>query len=265
MDGVLDLWVTAMRAAGRSERTIAERARVVLASGLDPMLCTVFDLERWLASKEHLAASSRRSYVDALRAFFKWMHSRGLRRDDPTAALLPIRVPRGEPRPITTGQLAALLSAAPRERTRGYLLLAAYQGLRVSEIARVQGEDVDLAGGTLLVVGKGGRECVLPLHPMVATYAASMPTMGWWFPSGSGHVTGKNVSVVVSHHMRRCGVPGSPHALRHWHGTQLVAGGANALVVQKSLRHANLQTTQIYCGVSLDQVRAAVDGLPLAA
>lgn len=265
MDGekAVAMWVNAMRAAGRSERTIKERLRVIRASGLDPMTADVYDVEAWLSSMNHLAPASRRDYQDALRALFKWMHKRGLRDDDPTSELMSIKVPRGEPKPITTAQLRILLSRARRRRLRGYLLLGAYQGLRVSEIARVHSDDVDLLAGTIRVDCKGGTDCVLPLHHLVAEYAQDAPD-GWWFPSYSrpGPVTGSNVSRVISDHMARCGIHATPHCLRHWHATELLSAGANLRVVQRSLRHANLQTTQIYTQVSTQQIHAALEALP---
>jgi site-specific recombinase XerD len=265
MDGeaILTMWTNAMRAAGRSPRTIHERLRVVQASGLDPLTADVYDVEAWLATMGHLAPASRRDYQDALRALFKWMHQRGLREDNPTSDLMSIKVPRGEPRPITTEQLRTLLSRARRRRLRGYLLLGAYQGLRVSEIARVHSSDVDLSAGTIRVDGKGGTDCRLPVHHLVAEYAETAP-QGWWFPSYSlpGPVTGGNVSRVISDHMQRCGIQATPHCLRHWHATELLSAGANLRVVQRSLRHANLQTTQIYTQVSTTQIHDALEALP---
>lgn len=264
---ILSAYALALRAAGRSERTIAERVRIVQAAGLDPLTCTVFDIEGWLSAQHHLSMGSRRSYTDALRVFFKWVHARGLRPDDPTVGLLPVRVPKGRPRPIATADLAVVLRAARRRRMRGYLLLGAYAGLRVEEIAHVRGEDVDLVAQTLTVRGKGGRLAVLPLHPLLATFAAGMPREGWWFPSysGDGPVTGNNVSKVVGQHMARCGVDATAHQLRHWFATTLSAQGTQMRVLQESLRHANLQTVQVYTEVTAEQMRAAIAGLPQVA
>lgn len=262
---LISAWALAMRAAGRGEATIAERVRILHASGLDPATCTVFDIEQWLASQHHLALSSRRSYTDALRGFFKWLHARGLRADDPTVGLMPVRVPKGTPRPISTEQLQMVLAAARRRRTRGYILLAAYAGLRVHEIAKVAGEDVDVQEGTLRVLGKGQKRAVLPLHPRLVDFAAESPEQGWWFPSYSDPdrpITGNNVSKVLSDHMARCGVDATGHQLRHWFGSVLSGEGAQVRVLQESLRHSNLQTVQVYTQVTLEQMRAAIQLLP---
>lgn len=91
-----------------------------------------------------------------------------------------------------------------------------------------------------------------------------MPAHGWWFPAYThdGHITGNSVSRVVGDHMRRCGVPGTPHALRHWYGSQLVAAGVQMRVVQEAMRHTSVQSTQIYTEVTDDQTLAAVVLLP---
>lgn len=261
MNGELAMWHQSMQAAGRSPRTIDERLRIVAASGLDPQTCTVFDIESWLA-RPGLTNSTRRAYGDALRAFFGWMHRRGLRGDDPTLGLPVVKVPRGVPHPISTEQLRQLLATARTRRLRGYLLLGAYAGLRVSEIAAMDGSQID--GDWLTVTGKGGTVARLPLHYRLFDYAQDMPTDGWWFPSHGGHVTGKNVSVVVSDHMRAHGVAGTAHSLRHWFGSTLVKNGTQMRIVQDGLRHANLQTTQVYTQVTPAQLRQAIDGLPAA-
>lgn len=258
-------WEMSMRAAGRSQRTISERIRIVQSSGLDPACCTLDELEAWLGAHPGWSAATRRAYIDAMRAALSWFHARGYRPDNPGVGLPVVRVPKGRPRPVSSTDLAVLLAGARRRRMRGYLLLGAYAGLRVSEIAAVSGQDVH--GGWLTVTGKGATTARLPMHPVLVEYAETMPRQGWWFPSynGTGHVAGNTVSRVIGDHMRRCGVPGTPHCLRHWYGSQLVAGGSQMRVVQEGMRHTSLQSTQVYTQVTDDQLRAAVDGLPAAA
>lgn len=256
----VDYWVDAMRAAGRASRTIVERERLLRSTGLQLREATTVELEAWLAGGEWSPAT-RRAYTDTLRLFYGFLRRRGLRPDDPTEPLERVRVPRSRPRPISTADLERLIAGARRHRTLGYVLLAAYAGLRVSEIARVRGEDVH--GGRLTIAGKGGRVDRLPMHPRLQTYADTMPATGFWFVSpAGGPVTGANVSRVLSDLMGRLGVPGTPHALRHWYGSSLVAAGVQMRVVQESMRHANLQSTQIYAEVTEDQLEAAIGLLP---
>jgi site-specific recombinase XerD len=75
------------------------------------------------------------------------------------------------------------------------------------------------------------------------------------------HMHSKSVSDIIGQAMRRAEVPGTPHALRHWYGTILVASGADLRTVQTLLRHANLQTTAIYVQVADEKRAEAIDKL----
>jgi integrase/recombinase XerD len=63
--------------------------------------------------------------------------------------------------------------------------------------------------------------------------------------------------------MRRAGVPGTPHALRHWYATSLLDDGNDLRTVQELMRHKSIQSTQIYTKVSGRRQREAIDGLNL--
>jgi site-specific recombinase XerD len=139
--------------------------------------------------------------------------------------------------------------------------LAAFQGLRAHEIAKFKGEDLDVTAQQITVLGKGRVERTLPLHPLVAEWAEHFPRRGYWFPSRDdpkGHVRSRSVTSAVAEVLRRAGIPkGAAHRLRHTYATRLVQNGENLRVVQELLRHASLQTTQIYTGVTFEQQRAA--------
>jgi integrase/recombinase XerD len=141
--------------------------------------------------------------------------------------------------------------------------LAAYEGLRVHEIAQVRAED--FAGGELQVRGKGGVASSVPLHPSVVSVAIHMPQSGYWFPSDApaGHVSRVSVSLAIGRAMKRAGVKGTPHALRHHFGTQVLrASGGDLRTAQRALRHASPATTAIYTQVLDETVTRAVTGIP---
>lgn len=263
----LQLWVQAMRADGLSERTVSERPAIVrraaAAVGGDPLHLNTEQIVSYLSATQ--TAGTRQTYYSALRSWHTWLLARGLREDDPMACLRRPRAPRRHPHPVATGHLERLLTSGIRGRTRTAVLLCSYQGLRVHEAAKIRGEDVDLIAGTLRVVGKGGTDEILPLHPLVAAEAAKYPRRGYWFPSHTrpGHpVRRESLSAVISRAMRRAGIPGSAHALRHWYATELIRAGANVRVVQTLMRHASLATTALYTEIDADQQRAALTLLP---
>lgn len=268
---LLEDWVLWMQAQGMAERTYAERPQMVTRAARHATVeahgLTSRQIMTYL-SRAKIGQSTRANYHVALTAWFAWLIDNGHRDDNPMDGIPKPKVPRRRPRPMETAHLKKVLSSRMHRRTRTMILLAAYQGLRVSEIAKVRGEDVDLVGGRIYVVGKGGVDEWLPLHPLIAEEATGYPRRGWWFPthvgnrSGSGHILGRSVSTIISNAVHRAGVIGSAHPARHWYGTTLANKGANLRTVQELLRHKNLATTAIYVAVGEDQRAEAIGRLP---
>ncbi len=137
------------------------------------------------------------------------------------------------------------------------LMFAAYAGLRVSEVARVRFEDI--VGDSLRVHGKGGRDRVVPLHPVLleaVTVAAAGASAGWIFPGRwDSHVTPQNVTV----RMKRLLGPGwSGHTLRHRFASRAYAADRDLRAVQELLGHSKPETTARYTAVPDGALRAAV-------
>lgn len=277
LEDVLAAWARHALAAGHSDRTITSRAYTVrrLAScGVDPLTATRDDLTDWLASLvdsrtgEPARRSTKATYRAQLRAFYAWMLDTGRLDDDPSTKLPSPRPGRGVPHPVTLVQLRAILDACadPRARTtRAYVLLAAYAGMRVHEVAKMRGED--FLGDEIRIAGKGGTDLTVPAHEVLVDLAATMPTSGYWFPSHSprGHVDRSSVSTAIKRAMVRAGVTGTPHGLRHFFGTQtLISSGGDLRTTQRMLRHASPATTAIYTQVADDTMRRAVGGIPAA-
>ncbi|WP_240757558.1 tyrosine-type recombinase/integrase [Nakamurella flava] len=263
---LLAQWATWMRAQNCAETTIQARtARIRILeefAGAPAAELTIDEIYAYTATIAH--PSTKATYYAHLRAWYRWLVQAGHRDDDPTQRVKAPRSPRRLPHPVADAHMRVLLAGGHYSRTHVMILLAALAGLRVHEIAKVRGEDVDLVANTIRVTGKGHVTTVLPLHPMLATAALRMPRRGWWFPargSRTGHVLPRSVTDVVRLAMRRAGVPGSAHSLRHWYGTTLVQSGTDLRTAQTLLRHANLNTTEIYTQVDDRMRRAAVHRL----
>ncbi|MCE5292481.1 MAG: tyrosine-type recombinase/integrase [Nocardiaceae bacterium] len=145
-----------------------------------------------------------------------------------------------------------------RDKTRRMILLATLAGLRVHEIAKIRGEDVDVAGRMIRVIGKNDKIALIPMHPILVEMAEDMPRKGFWFesPSRPGEcLYSQSVSQIVGNAMRRAHIAGTPHSLRHWFASNLLASGADLLTIRELLRHSSVATTQIYTKVP-DQHRS---------
>lgn len=267
---LLDAFADYQRSGNRAQRTIVTRASMLrsFARRQDTLLltATVFHMRREIG-REGIAASTRSSTRAAFLAFYGFLQSEGLRDDNPALRLPIVKVPTHRPRPYTQQQIDRMLSTGAYRRTRAMILLAAYQGLRASEIASVHADDIDLAAGTLKVLGKGGRVDYLPLHPVIIELAPTM-NAGYWFPARggrAGHIKGQSVSDLLHDARERAGIVDrrlTGHSLRHTFGTELVRAGANIRAVQELMRHSSLSTTQRYTQVLDEDRRAALDVLP---
>lgn len=269
VDPLLQEWMLWQLAARLSERTVEERIRVIAQfrgeSKTGALMAQPIDIVRWLSKHTEWSGSTAATYHSYLTAWFKWLCLMEYRADNPMIKLSSPKYPERVPRPVSDDDLTRLLCTRMHHRTRVMVMLAALEGLRVSEIAQVRGEDLDVRGPRLFVIGKGGKRAWIPLHPLIAEVSETMPRRGWWFPANNrrpgDHLHGKSVSDIIGQAMRRAGARGTPHSLRHWFGTTALEDGADLRTVQELLRHKSVSSTQIYTQVSDARRTAAVTKL----
>lgn len=255
-----------MTAADMSPETIRTRLSILstLAATTPLASATVHDLRLFLGRPD-LAPSTRRSYRAIIAAFYRWLQADNIRPDNPADRLPRVRVPRTTPRPLTRQQITAMLTTGAYRRTRIMIMLGYFQGLRVSQIARVRGQDFD--AGRMRTVGKGDVEHVMPVHRALTRIIPTMPD-DWWFPARGGrhgHVTSRSVSDLIHDAIRRAGITDphlTAHSLRHSYGTHLVEHGVDIRIISELMGHASVATTQIYTAVPDRLRRAGVDALP---
>lgn len=265
------LFAMSQHARGYAPRTIANRVELVerLGRQLDhkPLRKVVkLDLQRVLA--RGIAPSSMQRERTDMQAFFRFLNAEGFIRTDPAALLERIKVKRGRPRPFAVDEISDMLGSGAYHRTRMMILLGYLHGMRAHEVAKVRRSDFDLERGILTVVGKGGVERDIPIHPLLAAEIPAMPTAGYWFPARGGrdgHIHWKSVSDLMTKAKKRAGIlerRKTGHSLRHSFATELVKGGADVFVVQGLLGHASVATTQIYVQVDESRLAAASAALP---
>lgn len=217
------------------------------------------DLLAWLARH---TPSTRRTYSTALKSVYDWLNVRGRREGHPLRLDIrerPLRppAPRRKPRSLRDDQVAHLLTNATGDHY-AWALLGLRQGLRVHEIAKLRGEDIDVE--VLRVKGKGGKEIDLPTDSEVWELAQTYPRRGFWFPSDqtqTGHVHRNTITRRISKLLDGVGASGSTHRLRHTYATALLRGGMDVEEVRELLRHNSLTTTQVYVSAEWERMTRA--------
>ncbi|HWL16438.1 MAG TPA: site-specific tyrosine recombinase XerD [Opitutus sp.] len=226
-----------------------------------------------LSAKSYRLASLARK-LSALRSLAHHLVRERVRDDDFTALLVGPKRDRRIPGTLTAEEVRRLLAAAaggdPRAlRDRALLELFYSSGLRVSELAGLTIQQVDLEHGFVRVFGKGAKERVVPVGGQalsaLATYLASGRPHFVKPRTGSQLFLNKNGAalsrvmlwMLVKKYAERAGITKNvkPHGLRHSFATHLLTGGADLRAIQEMLGHSSLSTTQIYTAVESRRLR----------
>lgn len=274
--GILQEWTYSMQAQDLSPKTIRERliAMETVAREVGPFTTlTKRELVRWMAGKQW-ANSTRAQRRADYHTFFTWLQDEELRLDNPGAKLPRVATRTTEPNPFTVESINTLLTSGMYKRTRAMVLLHYYLGLRVSEIARVHGSDIDRSARTITTVGKGRKVVRMPIPEQLWELVQEMPVDSYWFPNrednalfkaGEGHIKGNSVSDTLGKAIRRAGLKHRPHQLRAATATEMHRAGVSAFTIQNGMRHSMMQTTTKYLLVEPEQLRAGLDMLPTVA
>jgi integrase/recombinase XerC len=253
----------------------AAAATGVRRAALDPARLDRAALRSFLAElhRQGRSRASAARKLAAARSFLRYLRREGVIEDDP-GALVP--TPRREvrmPAHLTEREMEVLLAAPAADtplsrRDRAILELFYASGLRLSELAGLDVADVNLSAQVVRVLGKGGKERLVPFNRSTASALRSyLADRAALVPRGQkadpmfvnyrgGRLTVRSVDRLVRKYVAatsaRMGI--SPHALRHSFATHLLQRGADLRVIQELLGHARLSTTQRYTHVNVAQL-----------
>ncbi|QDE32434.1 site-specific tyrosine recombinase XerD [Shewanella polaris] len=245
--------------------------RYVLAKGLNLLQVDQGVLRDYLAVRfdKNFAKSSTARLLSSLRRFYAYLLVKQKISQDPTALIKSPKLARQLPDTLSEAQIDSLLSEPNTEeaiehRDKAMLELLYATGLRVTELVSLTMEQISLRQGLVRVMGKGGKERLVPLGELaiaeVEQYIKfargellSMKQSDVLFPSRRGQMmTRQTFWHRIKLYAARAGIQChlSPHTLRHAFATHLLNHGADLRVVQLLLGHSDLSTTQIYTHVA---------------
>lgn len=214
---------------------------------------------RFTSSKRTI---SRR--LSTVKSFFKFLCKEKRLTINPARLIKGPKLSRRLPEVFTQSQMEKLLSEESSSllRDRTIVELLYDEGLRISELAGLDIEDIDFERGEIKVFGKGKKERILPLGSKAADLIKEYLGDRKTGPLFVGIRTDKRLSVrrirgIVNYYLSQ--LPDAPttkpHALRHSFATHLLERGADLRAVQELLGHASLSTTQIYTHVGVKRLK----------
>ena len=222
--------------------------------------------------------------VSVLRSFYQFLVRRRIVKNNPTATIKSPKVPKKLPDFLTVEQAFSVMDSPVQDsvrteklrlRDRALLETLYGTGVRVSELAAMMPNDIDLKEGLARVLGKGGKERVVPLgkacRDAIDAYSqirasfhpknAARKSDGLWLSNRGTQLSVRQIQNIV----RRYGALGAargdlhPHAMRHSCATHLLDAGADLRTIQELLGHASLSTTQRYTHISVDRLMEVYD------
>lgn len=241
------------------------------------------DFRSYLArrSAQGLARTSIARAMSTLRNFFRFLDRTGKVHNPSIDAVRTPKTPSSIPKALTPDDAIAAVKAAGEmqdepwlaKRDMAIMLLLYGCGLRIGEALGLNGKDVGSEkskDGTLRVVGKGNKERIVPVLPIIAdaiaAYRESCPhTITADDPLFVGSRGARLNAGVVQRQVRKVrallGLSDSatPHAFRHSFATHLLAKGGDLRTIQELLGHASLSTTQRYTAVDEEKLRTVYE------
>jgi integrase/recombinase XerD len=281
------------RAEGKSQRTIQWITSSVgyfidfLGGDQDIATITGNDLRRFIIAlqdshkyrkhpyskpqQQKLSPQSIETYARAIRALFGYLCREDLIETNLMAKVRMPKVPKKIVPTFSEKELARLLSQPNKRSDRGFrdytlMLTLIDTAARLSEVANLNMDAVDLEDGYLRVMGKGGKERYIPFGKSVAKALLKyklkhrpepMATDRFFLTANGSALGADRIGKVISEYGKKAGIKRCyPHKLRHTSSVMYLRNGGDPFSLQKKLGHSSLQMTRHYANLADSDVRA---------
>lgn len=229
-------------------------------------------------------ARNRKLY--SLRSFFKFLKKKKIIEDDPTQSIEATKTDlKSEPIYLRVNEIKKYIEAIHRyqskyrKRDLAITKMFLYCGLRISELVKLNLEDINFEDKSIKFYGKGNKERYVPLHDEVITAIKKyLPERNQIQPknddarialflSNQGNrISVRTIQMMVKKYAKFAGIKNAskitPHKLRHTFATALYKQTKDLRVLQELLGHSDISTTQIYTHTDKEQRKNAVKKLP---
>lgn len=272
-DRMLKKFLATKRIEGIAESTLLryaeENKKLIRFLGKPLYEVSTYDIRFYLSyRRENSGKKLGNRTLDGMRrcysSFFSWLSAEGLIGRNPCAAIKQIKYRKEVKKPYSAAEMEKLRRACANKRDLALLDFLYCTGCRVSEVARLNIDDIDFENMECTVLGKGNKERTVYLSEVAAMnlgeYLASREDGNEALFTGKGtERLGKNgIEVLLKRLGKKAGVINvHPHRYRRTLATNLLDRGMNIQDVAVILGHADLKTTQVYCYISQKNVKNA--------
>jgi integrase/recombinase XerC len=225
--------------------------------------------------RQGLGSRSLQRQLSAIRSFYRWLMKEGWAEHNPAASVRAPKAARKLPATLDADAITRLLDIKDdsplARRDRAIMELFYSSGLRLSELAGLQWNQLDFSSGLVTVTGKGNKTRMVPL----GSYAASA-LLEWRkvrgefagfeqpqvFVSNRGNpISTRSIQARVKYWAQRQGLPQKvyPHLLRHSFASHMLESSGDLRAVQELLGHADISTTQVYTHLDFQHLASVYD------
>ena len=256
---ILEQFVSAKTIEGLSKNTIYQYRQAnkkLLERANRPIrLINTNDIREYMICYQSKnSVKSKRTIQNTLRyigAFFSWLELEDIIQKSPVKKIKSIRIDKTIKKPFTEQDVIKLRDGCKNTRDLAMIEFLNSSGCRVSELIRVDIEDLDFSTGKCLVLGKGNRERYVYLNDMaiyrIKEYIENRTTGALFLNNRKVRISRGCVESFIRECGRSCGVNNShPHRFRRTLACRLIDRGMPIQEVQKVLGHEKIETTMIY-------------------
>lgn len=211
--------------------------------------------------------------LSAARSFFRFLMREKMAEVNPFDSLLTPKIPKKLPNFLYPEEMARLLKAPKSDplgrRDLAILEILYSSGIRVTELASLSLNELDLAEGEIRVFGKGSKERIVLFgsHAVSAVkdylktarpeLLADKKSAAVFIGRRGTRLTTRQIERLIKYYAKKAGIVKkvTPHTLRHSFATHLLDGGADLRMVQELLGHVSLSTTQVYTHVTKERLK----------
>lgn len=230
-------------------------------------------------SRQNAAPSTINRVLSSLKGYYRYLVRMGIRSGSPLESVRGLRKQRHLPGFLFEDEMSTLLEIDGGDFTsvRDRLIMEVLYstGCRISELVRINLDDVDFNRSRILVHGKGrkdrfvflGRQALAALHAYLPVRTARLRRAGRHdekavvLNANGRRITQRGVAGIIQKRVVERGIakPVSPHTFRHSFATHILDHGADIRIVQELLGHSSLSTTQVYTHLGLGKLRQIYD------